>query len=211
MSNNYLDLKQINESKVKKDYFPFFTVNNSLLNNIDSNSLINDFPDISEGGSFPIESNAGEKIKELIQELEGQEFKALLENKFDVELNNEPVVTTLRGYSRLKDGKIHTDSSSKIITVLLYLNLNWNENEGYLRLLKDNNDLDNYIEEVPCTFGSMVAFKVTDNCWHGFKPYEGKRLSLQLNYISSQSHSLHTTRHRISSIFKKLKKTLKPL
>ena len=114
MSNNYLDLKQITESKVKKDYFPFFTVNNSLLNNIDSNSLINDFPDISEGGSFPIESNAGEKIKELIQELEGQEFKALLEDKFDVELNNEPVVTTLRGYSRLKDGKIHTDSSSLV-------------------------------------------------------------------------------------------------
>jgi|TARA_B110000196_G_scaffold278148_1_gene257076 hypothetical protein len=207
MPNNYLNLKKISNSQVQKDYFPFFTVNKSLLETIDPSSLVEDFPEISEGGSFPVMSSTGLKMKELIQELEGSKFKQLLQEKFEVELNDKQVVTTLRGYSRLKDGKIHTDSSTKVITVLLYLNKDWNENEGHLRLLKNNENLEDFIEEVPCTFGSMVAFKVTDNCWHGFEPYEGKRLSLQLNYIFSQSLSLHNARHRISAFFKQFNKS----
>ena len=203
MPSNYLNLKKIQETEVKKEYFPFFTVSNSFLEDVDSSELVEDFPDISEGGSFPVDVNAGQNIKDLINELEGPEFRKLLEDKFKVELKNKPAVTTLRGYSRLKDGKIHTDSSTKTVTVLLYLNENWNENEGHLRLLKDSEDLNNYIEEVPCTFGSMVGFRVTKNCWHGFQPYEGKRLSLQLNYISSQSLGLHNARHRISAFFKR--------
>jgi SM-20-related protein len=193
MPSNYLNLKKIQETVVQNEYFPFFTVNNSFLEDVDSSQLVEDFPDISEGGSFPVDLNAGQNIKDLIKELEGPEFRKLLEDKFKV---------ALRGYSRLRDGKIHTDSSTKTVTVLLYLNQNWNENEGHLRLLKDSKDLNNYIEEVPCTFGSMVGFRVTKNCWHGFQPYEGKRLSLQLNYISSQSLGLHNARHRISAFFK---------
>ena len=207
MPSNYLNLKQIQETEVQDDYFPFFTVANSFLEDIDSSALVEDFPGISEGGSFPVDVNTGQKIKDLIKELEGSEFRKLLEEKFKVELKDKSAVTTLRGYSRLKDGKIHTDSSTKTVTVLLYLNLNWNENEGHLRLLKDSKDLNNYIEEIPCTFGSMVGFKVTENCWHGFQPYEGKRLSLQLNYISSQSLGLHNARHRLSAFFKQLFKS----
>jgi SM-20-related protein len=202
MPSNYLNLKKIQDTEVQKEYFPFFTISNSFLEDVDSSALVEDFPDISEGGSFPVDVNAGQNIKDLIKELEGPEFRKLLEDKFNVELKNKPAVTTLRGFSRLRDGKIHKDSSTKTVTVLLYLNQNWNENEGYLRLLKDSEDLNNYIEEVPCTFGSMVGFRVTKNCWHGFQPYEGKRLSLQLNYISSQSLGLHNARHRISAFFK---------
>ena len=62
-----------------------------------------------------------------------------------VDLKHAEVITTLRGFSRLKDGKIHTDSQSKIVTVLLYLNKNWDNEIGNLRLLKKNNDLENYI------------------------------------------------------------------
>jgi SM-20-related protein len=202
MPSNYLNLKKIQDTEVQKEYFPFFTISNSFLEDVDSSALVEDFPDISEGGSFPVDVNAGQNIKDLIKELEGPEFRKLLEDKFNVELKNKPAVTTLRGFSRLRDGKIHKDSSTKTVTVLLYLNQNWNENEGHLRLLKDSEDLNNYIEEVPCTFGSMVGFRVTKNCWHGFQPYEGKRLSLQLNYISSQSLGLHNARHRISAFFK---------
>lgn len=207
MPSNYLNFQKIQETEVQNEYFPFFTVNNSFLENVDSSKLVEDFPDISAGGSFPVDLNSGQNIKDLIKELEGPEFRKLLEDKFNVDLKNKPAVTTLRGYSRLKDGKIHTDSSTKTVTVLLYLNQNWNENEGHLRLLKNSEDLDNYIEEVPCTFGSMVGFEVTENCWHGFQPYEGKRLSLQLNYISSQSLGLHNTRHRISAFFKQFFKS----
>jgi len=110
----------------------------------------------------------------------------------------------LRGFSRAKDGKIHTDSQSKIVTVLLYLNKNWDNSIGNLRLLKKNNDLEDYIQEISSEYGNLVAFKVTDNCWHGFMPFEGKRLSIQLNYIYPKSLNTHKIRHKLSSSFKKL-------
>jgi Rps23 Pro-64 3,4-dihydroxylase Tpa1-like proline 4-hydroxylase len=119
-------------------------------------------------------------------------------------LSDAEVVTTLRGYSRSKDGQIHTDSKTKILTVLLYLNPNWHSSVGNLRLLKINNSLDNYIKEIPSEFGNLVAFKVTDDCWHGFEPFEGKRLSIQLNYIYPQALQSHRFRHKLSSYLKKL-------
>ena len=82
---------------------------------------------------------------------------------------------------------------------LLYLNKNWSDDKGNLRLLKGNSNLEDYIKEIPCTFGSLVAFKVTDKCWHGFKSYEGKRLSVQLNYIYPDAITSHNLRHKISS------------
>ena len=168
--------------------------------------MLRDFPSINAGGSFPTEKLSQGPLKNLIEELEGAEFKSIIEDKFDINLKNAEVITTLRGFSRSKDGQIHTDSKSKIVTVLIYLNPDWNHQKGNLRLLKDNNNLDNYIKEIPSEIGNLVAFKVTANCWHGFKAYEGKRLSIQLNYVNPQSASSHRFRHTISSKIKQILK-----
>ena len=184
--------------------FSYFHVENALSNFLNSSDLVKDFPDIDSGGSFPSDNLKEGDIKKLVEELEGDEFKAILENKLGVNLKDAEVITTLRGFSRFKDGKIHTDSQSKIVTVLLYLNKNWDNEIGNLRLLKKNNDLDNYIQEISSEYGNLVAFKVTDNCWHGFMPFEGKRLSIQLNYIYPKSLNIHKIRHKLSASFKKL-------
>jgi hypothetical protein len=198
---------KLSKATVNKDFFPFFHVKNIFLDNINSDLIIKDFPDITDGGSFHIDTiSSGESINTLINELESKEFKKILETKFEVNLDEAKLATTLRGYSRKKDGKIHTDSKTKILTVLLYLNLNWPDSKGNLRLLKGNNDLEDYIIEIPCTFGSLVAFKVTNECWHGFKPYEGKRLSVQLNYIYPEALRTHNLRHRLSSFLKSILK-----
>ena len=199
-----LDKNQLNLAKVDDNFFPYFHVENALSHFLNSSDLIKDFPDIDSGGSFPSDNLKEGDIKKLVQELEGDEFKAILENKLGVNLKDAEVITTLRGYSRFKDGKIHTDSQSKIVTVLLYLNKNWDNEIGNLRLLKKNNDLDNYIQEISSEYGNLVAFKVTDNCWHGFMPFEGKRLSIQLNYIYPKSLNIHKIRHKLSASFKKL-------
>ena len=78
-------------------------------------------------------------------------MKAILEEKLNVDLSNSEIVTTLRGYSRKKDGKIHTDSKSKIITLLLYLNESWEYETGKLRMLKNEENLDDFIKEIPAT------------------------------------------------------------
>lgn len=199
-----LDKNQLNLAKVDNNFFPYFHVENALSNFLDSSDLVKDFPDIDSGGSFPSDNLKEGDIKKLVEELEGDEFKAILENKLGVNLKDAEVITTLRGFSRFKDGKIHTDSQSKIVTVLLYLNKDWDNEIGNLRLLKKNNDLDNYIQEISSEYGNLVAFKVTDNCWHGFVPFEGKRLSIQLNYIYPKSLNIHKIRHKLSASFKKL-------
>ena len=199
-----LDKNQLNLAKVDNNFFPYFHVENALSNFLNSSDLIKDFPDIDSGGSFPSDNLKEGELKKLVEELEGDEFKAILENKLGVDLKDAEVITTLRGFSRFKDGKIHTDSQSKIVTVLLYLNKNWDNEIGNLRLLKKNNDLDNYIQEISSEYGNLIAFKVTDNCWHGFMPFEGKRLSIQLNYIYPKSLKMHKIRHKLSALFKKL-------
>ena len=171
-----LDKNQLNLAKVDNNFFPYFHVENALSHFLNSSDLVKDFPDIDSGGSFPSDNLKEGDIKKLVDELEGDEFKAILENKLGVNLKDSEVITTLRGYSRFKDGKIHTDSQSKIVTVLLYLNKNWDNEIGNLRLLKKNNDLENYIQEISSEYGNLVAFKVTDNCWHGFIPFEGLSL-----------------------------------
>ena len=199
-----LDKNQLNLAKVDNNFFPYFHVENALSHFLNSSDLVKDFPDIDSGGSFPSDNLKQGDIKKLVEELEGDEFKAILENKLGVDLKDAEVITTLRGFSRFKDGKIHTDSQSKIVTVLLYLNKNWDNEIGNLRLLKKNNDLENYIQEISSEYGNLVAFKVTDNCWHGFMPFEGKRLSIQLNYIYPKSLNMHKIRHKLSASFKKL-------
>ena len=199
-----LDKNQLNLAKVDDNFFPYFHVENALTHFLNSSDLVKDFPDIDSGGSFPSDNLKEGDIKKLIEELEGDEFKDILENKLGVDLKDAEVITTLRGFSRFKDGKIHTDSQSKIVTVLLYLNKNWGNKIGNLRLLKKNNDLDNYFKEISSEYGNLIAFKVTDNCWHGFMPFEGKRLSIQLNYIYPKSLKMHKIRHKLSASFKKL-------
>ena len=125
-----LDKNQLNLAKVENNFFPYFHVENALSHFLNSSDLVKDFPDIDSGGTFPSDNLREGDIKKLVEELEGDEFKTILENKLGVDLKDAEVITTLRGFSRLKDGKIHTDSQSKIVTVLLYLNKNWDNEIG---------------------------------------------------------------------------------
>ena len=200
-----LNFELIKKAEINSEFYPFFTIRDVFLNKEDHRKIATDFPNINKGGSFPSEAvSYGESIQALIDCLEGDQMRTILENKFQVDLKDKPVVSTFRGYSRIKDGKIHSDSKTKIITVLLYLNEHWDESSGLLRMLKEKDNIDNYITEIPASMGSMVAFKVTKNCWHGFIPFEGKRCSIQLNYLYREALSQHKIRHKLSSFFKKL-------
>jgi len=200
-----LNFELIKKAEINSEFYPFFTVQDVFLNKQDHKRVAADFPNLNKGGSFPSSSvSYGESIQSLLDYLEGDQMRNILENKFEIDLKDKPVVSTFRGYSRIKDGRIHSDSKTKIITVLLYLNDKWDESNGLLRMLKDKDNIDNYITEIPASMGSMVAFKVTNDCWHGFIPYEGKRCSIQLNYLYKEALSQHKIRHKLSSFFKKL-------
>jgi SM-20-related protein len=164
------------------------------------------FPSITKGGSYPIESlEAGMTIKEVIDELDSPEFERAIAEKFGVDLTGKPKMYSLRGWARTKDGQIHTDSRDKIITVLLYLNENWQHEGGRLRLLGNGTDLENFVTEVPPDNGTLLVFKRADNSWHGHHPFEGQRRALQMNWMTSEgSKGFHAFRHKLSAAVKRL-------
>ena len=164
------------------------------------------YPNIAKGGSYPIESlDAGMAIKDVIDELDGPEFETAIAEKFGVDLAGKPKMYSLRGYTRAKDGQIHTDSKDKIITVLLYLNEDWKQEGGRLRLLRNGRDVEDFAAEVPPDNGTLLIFKRSDTSWHGHHPFDGPRRSLQMNWMTSEgSKGFHSIRHKISATFKKL-------
>ena len=201
----HLNLDRLRAAKLETDPYEFVIVPGFL--SAESLRRINEtFPRIERGGSYPIEAlEAGMTIKEVIDELDGPEFQAIIEEKFGIELAGRPKMYSLRGYTRRKDGQIHTDSKDKIITVLLYLNETWSDSGGRLRILRSGNDLDDFVAEVPPDNGTLLVFKRSEVSWHGHHPFEGPRRSLQMNWMTSESsRGIHKVRHTISATLKKL-------
>lgn len=201
----HLDLSKLRAAKVETEPYMYAVVPGFLPP--ESVKRINaTYPQIEKGGSYPIESlDAGMTIKEVIDELDGPEFEAVIGEKFDVDLEGRPKMYSLRGYTRAKDGQIHTDSRDKIITVLLYLNDEWQQPGGRLRILRNGHDVDDFVAEVPPDNGTLLVFKRSDSSWHGHHPFEGQRRSLQMNWMTSEgSKGFHAIRHKISAAVKKV-------
>lgn len=203
----HLNLTKLRSAEVATEPYMFLVLPGFL--SAESVSAINaTYPNIEKGGSYPIESlESNMTIKEVIDELDGPEFEQVIAEKFDVELEGKPKMYSLRGYTRSKDGRIHTDSKEKIITVLLYLNENWNQDGGRLRILNNGNDVDDFVTEVPPDNGTLLVFKRSENSWHGHHPFEGPRRSLQMNWMQSEGwKGWHKVRHTLSAAVKRVTK-----
>jgi SM-20-related protein len=165
-----------------------------------------DYPKIAEGGSFPLASlTYGPAFDALCQELRGPAMRDAFAAKFNMDLSNRPTTLTVRGKCRQKDGKIHVDSKSKLITVLVYLNSPWEAAGGRLRLLNNLHDLDNYFAEVPPEQGTLLCFRNGPDAWHGHKSFSGERRVMQLNWVVDQAAAdTSSRRHGLSALLKKL-------
>ena len=165
-------------------------------------------PRLERGGSFPPSSlQLGGAARDLFDELEGSRFRDLVAQKFDLDLAASPTMVTLRGYSREKDGRIHCDSTAKLVTVLLYLNPQndaWSRSAGCLRLLRGPDDIEDFVREVPPVNGTLLVFPNSATAWHGHKQFIGPRYTVQLNYMTNDGHARgELRRHRISAFVKR--------
>ena len=168
--------------------------------------ILGGFPEMPDAGSFPLsELEVGPGLQALFDALEGAEFRKAVEQKFGLDLQGKPTMFTLRGRCDARDGRIHTDSKKKIITVLLYLNEGWQEEGGRLRLLQNGEDLNAVAAEVSPKFGTLLVFRRSDNSWHGHEQYVGPRKVLQMNWVvSDKVAAWEQWRHRISAAAKRL-------
>jgi len=200
-----LKLDALKNAEVVTTPYPFFVVENALADS-EVQAVIKDFPKIEQGGSFNIEDvEIKPNFDRFLKSLDTPEFRQILTDKFDVNVMEHPMMITLLGYSRQKDGRIHSDSKSKLLTILIYLNESWDAPNGRLRILNDDKDINNYVAEIGAGPGSLVAFKVTDNGWHGYIPYEGQRQSIQINFLTSEkANAKHKFFHGLSAKVKKI-------
>jgi SM-20-related protein len=179
-----LDLERLQAAPLCRDPFDFVIVEN-FVRAEHLPALIADFPPVRRHGSFPLGAlSPGAGFARFAAELEGEDLRRAIEEKFAIDLTGRPTMITVRGKSDGKDGRIHTDSATKLITLLLYLNPVWNEEGGRLRLLRGSENLEECVAEVAPLAGTMVAFRRGVASFHGHHPHVGERRSVQLNWVT---------------------------
>lgn len=205
----YLDYSALERAPLQTEPYEYLIVEKFVKPEKFAEAM-GDFPEVPGPGSHPpSQLTISGKFKALLDELQDDAFRKAIEKKFDIDLTGRPTMYTVRGFLRPTDGSIHTDSETKIITVLLYLNEDWGADGGKLRILRNGTDLEDYVAEVPPSLGTLLVFKRSDNSWHGHKPFEGQRRVVQMNWVRDDDVVLREQRrHSLSTRFKKLKNFL---
>ena len=147
------------------DPFDHF-VADALLTPPSIDALAASFPPLPVSGLLPAGTlRLSPLLTQLADELRGPRMAAIMSAKFGVALDGRATMLTVRSRCAAKDGRIHTDSTGKVATLLLYLNPVWDQEGGRLRVLRSGTDLDDYAAEVPPLGGTMVAFRRSDHSW----------------------------------------------
>ena len=200
-----LDLEKFRSTRLETRPFDYLIVSDFIRPEW-QDRLIADFPDVKKAGSFPLSTvNRGTEFSKLIDEMNGPGFRRTVEDKFSLSLDGRPSMITVRGRCRSLDGKIHTDTESKIITVLLYMNPRWADQGGRLRILNSGTNIDDIAAEISPTVGTLLVFKRTNRSFHGHLPFEGERKVIQMNWVTEQKFvDREAKRHRWSALIKGL-------
>ena len=199
-----MHIDRLNAATLSTDPFDFLYVP-GMIEPGELAEIVHDFPEVAAGGSFDVATlNCGPAFQRLVTEIRSDAFRAPFEAKFGIDLKPYPLHITIRGHVRGKDGQIHVDSKDKVLTGLLYLNLDWNEAGGRLRLLRNGKDIEAYALEIPPVAGNMVVFRRSDHSWHGHLPSKARRLALQFNWVSGDAYvRRELARHRFSGWMKR--------
>lgn len=187
--------------------FPLFVVED-VLPAVARAALDADFPGYSSAGFFPYAAtDCGPSVRQVVEQMTSREFGDAVGRRLGIEgLGAKPTLATLCRSLNRRHGTIHTDSRSKIVTALLYLNADWPAtSDGCLRFLGRIDDIDSLVApEVRPVYGTLAAFKREENSFHGHLPFEGERRVIQVAWLTSEQEKLRKTkRGRFSRGIKK--------
>ncbi len=201
-----IDVEAVAGAKLTREPFPWFIVPGFVKR--EALDAINaDFPDVAHAGSFPLPTlTYGAAFQRFMDAIRGPEFTAAVAKKLAIDLTARPTMVTVRGISAERDGQIHTDSVTKLVTVLIYMNGKWEAPGGRLRLLRSPDNLNDVIAEVPPDEGTLLVFENKPNAWHGFEAFAGPRRVIQLNWVTNDRVVWwEQTRHKVSAAVKRLR------
>jgi SM-20-related protein len=202
LSLSIIDVEKIYHTSLETSPYEHIVVSDFIRDEW-KNKLIQAYPKVKAPGSFPLTSvPCSAEFMHLIHALNSDTFRHAVETKFSLDLEGKPTMFTVRGKCRLKDGQVHTDSESKIITVLLYMNPAWENQGGRLRVL-GSTDINDIKAEISPNVGNLLIFKRSDHSYHGHLPFEGTRKVIQMNWVTHQKFVDHEQRrHRWSALLK---------
>ena len=197
-----INLSAVRDAQPSRDPYTFLLASKFLKEDA-VDELRRSFPEISKPGYLTVdEVKLHGRFKELIDELEGPELTEELSRKFGQDLHQYPRLTTIMKRSQPKYGSIHTDGPSKVMTMLVYMNDEWQQDEGgRLRVLYDEKNFEPYAIEVPPTMGTMFAFLRSDKSWHGHRPFAGDRRVVQVAWVKSQADVDRKKKHNKTAQF----------
>lgn len=178
-----LDLDAIDRSPLNRDPFDFLVVKDAIA--ADKIATLNqDYPVIDRPANFsPKDLSYGPSFGQLLKELDSDEFEQHVADKFGVNLSGCVKTITARKYSEPSDGNIHTDHWSKVLTLLVYFNPEWNQQGGKLRMLRSLNDIEDYAAEVAPVGGTVLAFRRSSKSFHGYRQFDGERRMVQMSWV----------------------------
>jgi hypothetical protein len=189
-----LNLDALRSAPLHSDPFDFMVVPGFL--DAETLARVNaDYPPIDTAANHPLESlSYGSAFAELMREVQDKPFAKALGARFSMDLATLPSTVTVRKFCERTDGNIHTDHKSKVITVLIYFNEQWDHEEGQLRMLRSKDNIEDYVAQVTPSGGTMLAFRRTDHSWHGHTRFVGERRMVQLNYLDQSPFAIAAQR-----------------
>jgi hypothetical protein len=178
-----LNLAVFDETPLQRDPFDY-VVAPGVISPEKLEVLNQDYPDINTPANLsPDDLTYGPSFQQLLDELNDPSFDRHVAEKFGVDLTGSMKTITVRKYSELSDGNIHTDHWSKIITLLVYFNTEWTQEGGKLRFMRSADDIEDYAAEVTPMGGTVLAFRRSNKSYHGYKAFEGERRMVQMSWV----------------------------
>jgi hypothetical protein len=205
LDRDLLDYEALAHVKPEREPFQYFVVPGFVPHEA-AVAAAAAFPGPALPGVLPApDRSPANAFGDLLRELRTPRFTDAMGEKFRLELDPATLMITLRARTRPIDGRIHTDSETKLVTALIYLNGDWTEPGGRLRLLRGPDDLEDMIAEVPPMAGTLLAFRRSDCSWHGHKPFDGERRAIMLNWmVDAATARRELRRHAVSAGIKRL-------
>ena len=136
-----INLNALQHAELHTDPFDYLVVQDFLRPDV--LARVNaDYPAIETAANHELENlQYGPVFGALMEELRAPEFATALGERFDMDLASLPTTISVRKFCERTDGNIHTDHKSKVITVLVYFNEQWDSPDGQLRMLRSKNDI----------------------------------------------------------------------
>lgn len=209
-SEQLIDIGRLDraDTAVYSEPFPFL-IAHAQLPDAAAAGLDADFPKYASAGFFPYQTqDCGPSMVAVIEALTSPDYARALGGKLGIaNLDQYPVLVTICRSLNKRHGTIHTDSRSKVASALLYLSPEWpHGSAGTLRFLKRIDSIDELAApEVLPVYGNLIAFKRTDNSFHGHLPFEGERRVIQIAWLTSEEEKQRKTRRgKFSRLLKKI-------